>query len=139
MDKIHWWKIGERREWMREPSFFLTEEDEFLETEILQRGCKVFKGESGYVAANVAIVPMDRVVPFDIYNAMAAGMPVVTTAQNQVWFRGIPGFEVTVEDGPEAIISEVRQTDFKNLGRMAQEIVPDRSSFKSSLLSKLTF
>jgi len=139
VDKMHWWRIGERREWQREPSFFLTGENSSLEDGITNRGYKVFKGDAGYVAANVAIVPEPRVVPHDIYNAMATGMPVVTTRDNAPWLSSFPSFDVFVEDGVEAIIEEVRGTDFKNLGMMAQEMVPDTASFRESLIDKLTF
>jgi hypothetical protein len=139
VDRTECQKLGYRREWMRQPVFYLTEDDQEIEAALLKMGHRVVRGDSGYVMGNVAIVPVKRLVPNDIYTAMASGMPVISTAENRPWLSGFPGFEATLEDGLEEVVREVMRSDFKLLGMMAQEMVPDLATFKGILRAKLTF
>lgn len=139
VDRTSCQKLGYRREWMRQPVFFLTEDAPEIEQALLDMGHRVVFGSGGYVMGNVALVPGRRVVPHDIYTALASAMPVVTTAENSKWMEGVPSFESFLEDGIDVVAKEVADTDFKHLGMMAQEVVPGIATFKKRLLSKLTF
>lgn len=139
VDRTECQKLGYRREWMRHPVFYLTAEAPEIEQPLIKMGHRVVRGDSGYVMGNVAVVPVKRTVPHDIYTAWATGMPVVSTVENEPWLGAFPGFNVVLEDGVDAVVKEVLSSDFKLLGMMAQEMVPDMATLREHLRIKLTF
>jgi hypothetical protein len=52
IDRTECQKLGYRREWMREPVFYLTEDDPEIEQSLLGMGYRVVRGDSGYVMGN---------------------------------------------------------------------------------------
>lgn len=138
VDVSHWKEVGENRIWQHQPVFYMTEPDPVVEAEIAMFGHKVVRGRKTYSMGNVAVVPSSRVVPHDIYEALASGMPVVTVEGNRHWLDGYPSFQAVLEDGVDAVVGEVASTDFRFMGMMAQEIVPDKKEWRDHVASILS-
>ena len=137
VDKIRWQKEALFRDWHKYPVFYLTERHFELEGALIERGYRVASGDKNYSMGNVAIVPNRQYAPSSIYEAMASGMAVVTTRENERWLDGFPCFSTYLEDGVDAILGDVTGTDFKLLGMMAQETVPSVRDFREKLLGIL--
>lgn len=139
VDKVHWGYVGENRIWRREPVFYLTEWDQGTADAIQSRGFRAVTGNKAYAMGNVAIVPSKRLVPHDIYEAMATGMAVATVSDNAAWMGDIPSIQARLDtDGVGAVVDEVLGSDYKFLGMMAKEVVPSEQTFRQRIRSLLT-